>query len=120
MPRRVTVCPRCHFIEDAPINSDLQLTVDEGTIRLHGTVPADNWEARVRVWAQDRSNGVSYEWPSCADGTPVRDFKLPSNTSIPGVCSVNLAIVHELNFTILATRTGCSGANVYREAECLS
>lgn len=107
--RRVTICQRCRLIEDAPVSSNLELLVSASNrFHLQGTLPVRNWDAKVRVWAQVPQNGETFDWPRDGDGLPSRDFDLPQALSVTGVCSIHLAMIHEFDFTILATRIGLS------------
>jgi hypothetical protein len=109
-PRRVTVCPRCQFVEDAPASSGVALALEDGrTLRLQGTLPAGAWQARLRLWAQDRRNGVTLPWPGAADGRPVRALALPAELPLAGVGVANLVLVRRAEFRVLAVRASLGG-----------
>ena len=117
--RRVVVCPRCSFAEDAPEFSTLVMQWRDGLVELTGALPVSPWRATLRFWAQTTHNGINVPWPAAPDGSPVRKLR-PRVELAPGVWSASFALVHSFEYTVLSTRFSVgsrigSGADDLRE-----
>jgi hypothetical protein len=79
--RRMINCPRCGFIEDAPMDyPQLALRLEGPLLRLAGQRPHSAWSARVLIdpgLPKDESPPRRWlDWPAGADGSPARYFEI--------------------------------------------
>ena len=75
--RRLVACPHCDIIEDAPLGTNIKMSVkDRNVVHLAGELPSKNWIAGLMTgsWQQDKL----WEWPADSDGGPAKYFEPPS------------------------------------------
>jgi hypothetical protein len=103
-PRRISYCPRCGFVEDAPADSTFTFRVYEGqSVRLGGELPNEHWAAALLIKPMVPDERVWWEWPSDGDGRPARSFAPPSPWPI-GQLEVAVILLSGARLTILCMR----------------
>jgi hypothetical protein len=101
--RRLTVCPCCQVVEDAPVESGITLAIVGGkSLRLLGRLPTSNWTALLLLnsWGIE---AVS-EWPAAQNCLPVELFE-PASTLPPRQVDVSLFLLWQYQVVILKART---------------
>lgn len=108
--RRLSFCPRCGVVEDAPVGSDASFSIGPGqTLRLrYRSAFAKAWAGALVVRSQMAHDRMLWNWPAAADGRPARQFS-PAEPWPVGPLDVGLMIVSHAKLTILMQR-GRAGA----------
>ena len=102
--RRISFCPRCGFVEDAPLDSDVTLSVIDGVVRLEGRLPSVQWIAGLRINSRWPPERYWWEWPAASEGGPARLFE-PPRPWPPGPLTVALVLLHGSQITIVSQTT---------------
>ena len=107
--RRITVCPHCSVVEDAPAHSNLTLSLHNGSlVRVSTDVPQGRWTGGLLLVSKLASDTRRFAWPSKDDGTPVETFQIPDPLPV-GLVHVVLLMLWEGNLACVAQPLWSSG-----------
>lgn len=98
--RRMVLCPICGIVEDAPLQSDLTMTLAAGRVSLDG-MPGAGWCAGLALSASDPSLSVALRWPAGSDGRPVPNLAVPLEIP-PGPLRVSVFVLWGTEFAVLS------------------
>lgn len=102
--RRVSFCPSCSVIEDAPIDNDLALGQRDGAFELSGTRPRERWHALLVIVEQGQVARTLHEWPADAEGRPAARFA--PNVALPqGPFDAVLVLMHRTRLVLVVQKT---------------
>jgi hypothetical protein len=78
-PRRLTLCPRCGIIEDAPRDfaGAMRFSVEGARIHLSGRHPGAPWAAGLLYDPPLAAERQGFLWPTDAQGCPLPSFEPP-------------------------------------------
>jgi hypothetical protein len=100
-PRRLTLCPICGVLEDAPATSDVGFDLDGRTLRLCGEFPRERWTAAVLIGSSYPADSIQLMWPTLDDGAPAPFLELPPIWP-PGPLRLSVFIMWDANFAVVS------------------
>lgn len=114
--RRVSFCPSCSVIEDAPIDNDLALGRHDGAFELSGTRPHERWSAALVIVEQGQVGRQVHRWPADENGRPVARFE-PAEALPPGPFDAVLVLMHRTRLVLAVQKTRAALEIVSPQAE---
>lgn len=97
--RRLTLCPICGVLEDAPITSNFSFTLERRTVRLGGDLPQRDWSAAVLLGSPYPADSLQLVWPQLEGGSPAPELELPADWPL-GPLRLSVFLLWEANFAI--------------------
>lgn len=77
--RRISICPCCGVIEDAPIKSNITFSIfNKSIVKLEGSLPKEKWTVGLLLQSSLPSDYISLEWPTDSNGSPTKFINLPN------------------------------------------
>jgi hypothetical protein len=98
--RRLSICPRCDIVEDAPVSSDLALRLEAGAAVLTGSLPQHAWTGMLLLACQDDAASVAVPWPA-ADRRPACALRPRRDLWPPGAVKATLVLMIRTRLLLL-------------------
>lgn len=95
-------CPYCQDILDMPHGATVDLELDLPTIRVHGELPTEDWDAALYIVPARNRDVIIHRWPAEPDGSPVRAFGVRSSTWPRGQLNFRFVLFHRLSMHSIA------------------
>ena len=109
--RRVSICPYCGVIEDAPIESNITFSLwDRSSLHVEGSLPHERWTGGILIGSSLPAENIGLEWPAKSDGTPATVLNLPTRLP-PGPIQISVIMFWAGNFAIISQMVRGSDGN---------
>ena len=106
--RRVAHCPTCGVVEDVPEDTFITMSViNKKEVELGGTLPREEWIAKLLIRSQEKSERVWWDWPADVGGAPLRKFKTQDSWPV-GPLYVALVLMYKAKLIVISQLTSGS------------
>jgi hypothetical protein len=101
VPRRLTACPRCSIVEDAPADSMFKLSLHDKTLWVDGVLPATRCAGAIFVLSRLRRESLWCAWPRTPTGSLAPSIPLDRWSWPPGPLEVGVILAWDARIAAL-------------------